>query len=249
MVAHPAVQGVALTGSERAGSSVAALAGKHLKKCILELGSRTRPYGQNQSRAVSPRDDSSCRMRWATGSSPSWANDAAPCNRVIRWMQTPHWGHYRRSKRHESSSSRCRTLCVRAPGWSRAGRAAREPRTQRYERIRRCHCSHRRDPEMRAFSEELFGPVAVVYRVSDVDEAVSLVNSSRYGLGATVIGRDEKPAQQVAERIETGMVWINEPTGTDPDLPFGGIKNSGFGRELSDLGILEFVNRKLIRSV
>lgn len=102
---------------------------------------------------------------------------------------------------------------------------------------------------MRAFSEELFGPVAVVYRVSDVDEAVSLVNSSRYGLGATVIGRDEKPAQQVAERIETGMVWINEPTGTDPDLPFGGIKNSGFGRELSDLGILEFVNRKLIRSV
>ena len=104
-------------------------------------------------------------------------------------------------------------------------------------------------PDMRAFEEELFGPVAVVYRVADEDEAVELANSTRFGLGGTVFGSDEARARAVADRIRSGMVWINHPTSTAPELPFGGIKSSGFGRELSDLGLFEFANRKLIRSV
>lgn len=102
-------------------------------------------------------------------------------------------------------------------------------------------------PGMRAYAEELFGPAAVVYRVADEDEAVALANDSQYGLGGSVFGADLDRARRVAERVETGMVWVNHPTSTQPDLPFGGIKRSGYGRELSRLGMQEFVNRKLVR--
>jgi len=101
-------------------------------------------------------------------------------------------------------------------------------------------------PKMRAFREELFGPIAVVYRVEDDDEAVSLANDSPYGLGGAVFGSDISRARAVASRIESGMVWINHPTSSEPELPFGGVKRSGYGRELSHLGIKEFANRKLI---
>jgi succinate-semialdehyde dehydrogenase/glutarate-semialdehyde dehydrogenase len=101
-------------------------------------------------------------------------------------------------------------------------------------------------PEMRAYHEELFGPVAVVYRVESDDEAIALANGSQYGLGGAVFGSDGEQAQAVADRLETGMVFINHPTASEPNLPFGGVKRSGFGRELSSLGILEFANRKLI---
>ncbi|MFI5806782.1 NAD-dependent succinate-semialdehyde dehydrogenase [Streptomyces sp. NPDC051561] len=102
-------------------------------------------------------------------------------------------------------------------------------------------------PGMRAYAEELFGPAAVVYRVADEDEAVALANDSQYGLGGSVFCADLERGRRVAERIETGMVWVNHPTSTQPDLPFGGIKRSGYGRELSQLGMREFVNRKLVR--
>jgi succinate-semialdehyde dehydrogenase/glutarate-semialdehyde dehydrogenase len=101
-------------------------------------------------------------------------------------------------------------------------------------------------PEMRAYTEELFGPVAVVYRVESDDEAIALANHSPYGLGGAVFGSDGNRAQALAERLESGMVFINHPTASEPNLPFGGVKRSGFGRELSHLGILEFANRKLI---
>lgn len=102
-------------------------------------------------------------------------------------------------------------------------------------------------PGMRAYAEELFGPAAVIYRVADEDEAIALANDSRYGLGGSVFCEDVERGRRVAERVETGMVWVNHPTSTQPDLPFGGIKRSGYGRELSKLGMQEFVNRKLVR--
>ncbi|MFE4856618.1 NAD-dependent succinate-semialdehyde dehydrogenase [Streptomyces sp. NPDC056670] len=102
-------------------------------------------------------------------------------------------------------------------------------------------------PGMRAYAEELFGPAAVIYRVADEDEAIALANDSQYGLGGTVFCADVERGRRVAERVETGMVWVNHPTSTQPDLPFGGIKRSGYGRELSKLGMREFVNRKLVR--
>ncbi|KOX02481.1 succinate-semialdehyde dehydrogenase [Streptomyces sp. NRRL B-3648] len=104
-------------------------------------------------------------------------------------------------------------------------------------------------PDMRAYREELFGPVAAVYRVADEDEAVALANTSPYGLGGAVFAADPERARGVADRLETGMVWINHPTASRPELPFGGISRSGYGRELGDVGIVEFANRKLVRYV
>jgi succinate-semialdehyde dehydrogenase/glutarate-semialdehyde dehydrogenase len=99
---------------------------------------------------------------------------------------------------------------------------------------------------MRVCREELFGPVAVVFRVRDDAEAVQLANTSGYGLGGAVFSSDTARARAVADQVESGMVWINHPTSSEPNLPFGGIKMSGYGRELSHIGIKEFANRKLV---
>ena len=102
-------------------------------------------------------------------------------------------------------------------------------------------------PENPAYREEFFGPVALFFRVKNEDEAVTLANDSEFGLGGCVFTRDVARGKRVASRVDTGMMFVNHPTWTTPDLPFGGIKNSGYGRELSSLGIQEFVNKKLVR--
>jgi succinate-semialdehyde dehydrogenase/glutarate-semialdehyde dehydrogenase len=102
-------------------------------------------------------------------------------------------------------------------------------------------------PENPAFREEFFGPVALLFRVKNEDAAVALANDSDFGLGGSVFTRDIARGKRVASRIDRGMVFINHPTWTAADLPFGGIKNSGYGRELSRMGIQEFVNKKLVR--
>jgi succinate-semialdehyde dehydrogenase/glutarate-semialdehyde dehydrogenase len=101
-------------------------------------------------------------------------------------------------------------------------------------------------PGMPAFDEETFGPVAGIVRVSDADEAVALANSSEYGLGANLWTRDEANGVRLARRIESGQVFINGMVASDPRLPFGGTKRSGYGRELSSFGIREFTNIKTI---
>jgi succinate-semialdehyde dehydrogenase/glutarate-semialdehyde dehydrogenase len=95
--------------------------------------------------------------------------------------------------------------------------------------------------------EEFFQPVALFFRVNDEDEAVALANDSESGLGGSVFTADGARGKRVAGRIDTGMVFINQPTWTSAELPFGGINNSGDGRELSSLGVHEFVNKKLVR--
>lgn len=102
-------------------------------------------------------------------------------------------------------------------------------------------------PDNPAFREEFFGPVALFFRVRNEDEAVVLANDSDFGLGGSVFTKDVARGKRVASRIDTGMMFVNHPTWTTPDLPFGGIKNSGYGRELSGMGIQEFVNKKLVR--
>jgi succinate-semialdehyde dehydrogenase/glutarate-semialdehyde dehydrogenase len=102
-------------------------------------------------------------------------------------------------------------------------------------------------PDNPAYRLEYFAPVAMVFRVKDDDEAVTIANDTPFGLGATLITKDVERGKRIAYQIESGMVFINETTTTAPELPFGGVKNSGYGRELSHLGIGEFVNRKLIR--
>jgi succinate-semialdehyde dehydrogenase/glutarate-semialdehyde dehydrogenase len=98
-----------------------------------------------------------------------------------------------------------------------------------------------------AFRDEFFGPVAMFFRVQDEDEAVALANDSDFGLGGSVFTKDVVRGMKVASRVETGMMFINNIDWTDPELPFGGIKESGYGRELGDMGIQEFVNKKLVR--
>jgi succinate-semialdehyde dehydrogenase/glutarate-semialdehyde dehydrogenase len=102
-------------------------------------------------------------------------------------------------------------------------------------------------PDNPAFREEFFGPVALFFRVKNEEEAVALANDSEFGLGGCVFTADVARGQRVASRVDTGMMFVNHPTWTTPDLPFGGIKNSGYGRELSSMGIQEFVNKKLVR--
>jgi len=101
--------------------------------------------------------------------------------------------------------------------------------------------------DMRAWHEELFGPAAVLHRVGSVDEAIRLANDSPYGLGGAVFTQDEAQAAYVADRLDVGMVGLNTTIRSAPDLPFGGVKNSGIGRELGRFGIDEFANKKLVR--
>ena len=102
-------------------------------------------------------------------------------------------------------------------------------------------------PENPAFRDEFFGPVAMFFRVKDEDEAISLANDSDFGLGGSVFTQDIERGRRVASRVDTGMMFINNISWSDAELPFGGVKDSGYGRELGDMGIQEFVNKKLVR--
>jgi len=102
-------------------------------------------------------------------------------------------------------------------------------------------------PENPAFREEFFGPVALFFRVKNEEAAIALANDSDFGLGGSVFTKDVERGKRLASRIDTGMMFINNISWSDAELPFGGIKNSGYGRELGDMGIQEFVNKKLVR--
>jgi succinate-semialdehyde dehydrogenase/glutarate-semialdehyde dehydrogenase len=105
------------------------------------------------------------------------------------------------------------------------------------------------EPGNPAFRDEFFGPVAMFFRVKDEDAAIALANDSDYGLGGSVFTKDLERGKRVASRVETGMMFINNISWSDADLPFGGIKDTGYGRELGNMGIQEFVNKKLVRYV
>ena len=95
------------------------------------------------------------------------------------------------------------------------------------------------------YYQELFGPVATVYRVESDEEAIELANNTQYGLGGAVFSQDEARARRLAQQIDAGMVNVNTPAGEGPEIPFGGVKNSGYGRELGPYGMDEFVNKRL----
>jgi succinate-semialdehyde dehydrogenase/glutarate-semialdehyde dehydrogenase len=260
VIAHPHVRGVTLTGSERAGASVAEIAGRNLKKSVLELGGSD-PF------IVLDADDMGSTVKAATMG--RMQNTGQACIAAKRFIVTDDIyddfvGGLQQAFATFQPGDPADPSTTLAPLSSE--RAAQDLAAQIQDAIDKGATvlagGGRPDhdgafveptlltdvtPEMRAYREELFGPAAVVYRVANEDEAVELANNSDYGLGGTVFSGDLDRARGVAERLEAGMVWVNQPTGSSPELPFGGVKRSGYGRELSELGMFEFANRRLMR--
>jgi len=253
------VQGVALTGSEKAGGIVAAQAAKKLKKATLELGG-------NDVFVV--LDDSDLEKAVKVGVQARLQNAGQVCTAAKRFIihekvadafLSKFTDAFREVKLGDpldesttlgplSSKDAVDTLtkqvdeAVKNGAKVHVGGKPVEHQGNFFEPTILTHIS-RDNP---AYFEEFFGPVAQVYVVKDDDEIVKLANDSHYGLGGAIFSQNIERAKRLASRIETGMVYINSLTDTAAELPFGGVKRSGFGRELSDLGIKEFVNQKLV---
>ncbi|UOY03344.1 NAD-dependent succinate-semialdehyde dehydrogenase [Blastococcus sp. PRF04-17] len=260
IIADPRVQGVSLTGSERAGAAVAAEAGRHLKKVVLELG----------------------------GSDPMLVLDTADLDRTVKVAVESRMGNTGQAcnapKRmivlcdlyDEFVDKLTRQMAEFTPGDPTdpattlaplSSDAAAERLVEQIESAVRQGATlrtggHRVErpgayveptvltdvtPEMDVYRQELFGPVALVFQAEDEDDAVRLANDTPFGLGAGVFSEDRGRAARVGSRIDAGMVYVNQAGGSQADLPFGGIKRSGVGRELGPLGIEEFMNKKVIR--
>lgn len=259
LIADPRVQGVSLTGSERAGAVVGALAGRHLKKCVLELG------GSDPYIVLDAEDPAeAARTAWAT----RMYNMGQACNSNKRMIVS--------ADIHDAFVAELVSLAeAMKPGEAAdedptvftplSSRGAAEGLAEQVERARQQgatvhvggtvtdEAGARFAPavitgvtsEMDAYREELFGPVAVVYKVESADEALALANDSQYGLGGAVFSQDEAQAERIARQLEVGMANVNTPAGEGAEIPFGGVKRSGFGRELGPLGMDEFVNKQM----
>ncbi|CAN5616856.1 NAD-dependent succinate-semialdehyde dehydrogenase [soil metagenome] len=262
MIASPALQGVSLTGSERAGSAVGELAGRHMKKAVLELG------GSDPFIVLPGADVDSATSAAVAG---RFGNAGQVCTSSKRMIvessvfdeflagfvaKAGQWqlGDPTRpdTKLGPMASLAARTdlvgqvqdavakgATVHLGGEVPDGPGAFYPATVLTGVT----------PEMRAYREELFGPVAVLYQVDSVDDAIAMANDSPYGLGSAVFTGDLDQADDVANRLDVGMVGVNTTVKSAPDLPFGGVKNSGIGRELGRFGLDEFANKKLVRTL
>ena len=260
VIDDPRIKGVALTGGVEAAKSIAARAGQNLKKTTMELGG-------SDAFIVLEDADLDKTVAWAV-----WAkmnNTGQCCVAAKRFIVV--------DKLADLFLQKFRTaLALLKPGDPMDKATTLGPLSteaallQLLEQVKRAAAQgatlimggKRIDrpgsfmeatiltnikPDNPAYREEFFGPVALFFRVKNEEEAVALANDSDFGLGGSVFTKDVPRGKRLARRIDTGMVFINHPTCTTPDLPFGGIKNSGYGRELSSLGIQEFVNKKLIR--
>lgn len=262
VIEDPRVQGASLTGSEGAGQAVGETAGKNLKKVVLELGG---------SDPFIVLDDADLETTVEAAVVARVANTGQACTAGKRFIvQDAVYDDFLKGFTEQMaalepgdpadpgttlgplSSDQAVDDLVELIDDAASNGAKVETGGKRIDRpgaYVEATVITGVTPEARAYAEELFGPVAVVYRVKDDAEAIELANDSPFGLGGAVFGADPDRARGVAEQIETGMVWINHPTASKAELPFGGIKRSGVGRELSNLGIQEFVNKKLIRQL
>ncbi len=259
IVSDKRVQGVSLTGSEPAGASVAAIAGKNLKRSVLELGG-------NDAFIVLEDADLESTVKLAVQGRT--VNAGQSCVASKRFIVVESVAHEFMSAFKEQMAA----LKLGDPmdeSTTLAPLSTEDAAVKLLEQVQSTIDAgatvvlggDRPDregayfnptiltditPDMPTYDQELFGPVASVYVVKDESAAIKLANDSSYGLGGSVFTSDMERGRRVAEQVETGMMFINQPTKSQAELPFGGIKNSGYGRELSHLGILEFVNKKLI---
>ncbi|WP_417364735.1 NAD-dependent succinate-semialdehyde dehydrogenase [Glutamicibacter arilaitensis] len=260
MIADWRIAGVSLTGSERAGSAVAELAGRHLKKVVLELG------GSDPFLVLDPADLDATVKHAVIG---RMGNAGQACNAAKRFVVSEK--HYEQfvqkftgalqgiepgdpAKANTflgplSSLAAAQQLAAKVDDAVAAGAVVLTGGKQLdgesafFEPTVLAGVT----AEMDIYHEELFGPVAMVFRAESEEHAVQIANDSSFGLGASVHTADLEQAWRVADLLEAGMVYINEASGTSAELPFGGVKRSGIGRELGKYGMEEFVNRKLIR--
>ena len=257
VIADPRVRGVSLTGSERAGAAVAEIAGRNLKKVVLELGGSD-PF------IVLGSDDLDTVVESAV--SARLDNTGQSCNAAKRFivvddLYEPFLEKFTAALTAVEPGDPTLEDTPIGPLSSTLAADRLEDQVKRaVEGGAKIVAGGKRDgnffeptvlteitPENPAYGEELFGPVASVYRVGSEEEAVRLANDTSYGLGSYVMTNDEEQAARVADQLDTGMVYVNIVGADGAELPFGGTKRSGFGRELGRLGADEFVNKKLIR--
>jgi len=255
------IQGVSLTGSERAGAAVAAAAGKNLKRSVLELGGND-PFIVLEDADLDAVVEMAVKGRMV--------NTGQSCVAAKRFIVVESLAHdflsAFKSKLADmklgdpieedtevgplSTESAADNLDKQVQSAINAGATVvlGGDRPDRKGAFFNPTILTDVTPDMPTYDQELFGPVATVYVVKDEAAAIKLANDSSYGLGGSVYTKDIERGRKVAEQVDTGMMFINQPTQSQADLPFGGTKNSGYGRELSHLGILEFVNKKLIHT-
>ena len=257
VIADPRVQAVSLTGSGRAGAAVAEVAGRHLKKVVLELGGSD-PF------LVLATDDLDAVVEAAVGGRIENAGQA--CNAAKRFvvvdeLYEPFLEKFTAALTKVQAGDPTSPDTAMGPLSSVAAAERLEGQVKRAtEQGATLVAGGGRDgtffqttvltgltPDNDAYHEEFFGPVAAVYRVATEEEAVQLANDTPYGLGSYVFTNDPEQALRVADQIDAGMVFVNVVGAEGAELPFGGVKGSGFGRELGRYGADEFVNKKMIR--
>jgi succinate-semialdehyde dehydrogenase/glutarate-semialdehyde dehydrogenase len=259
VIDDPRIKGVALTGSVEAGKSVAGRAGQNLKKSTMELGG-------SDAFIVLEDADLDQTVKWAV-----WGkmNNTGQCcvaakrfivveelaDRFLGKFQTALAALKPGDPMDEtttlgplSTEAALVQLLAQVEGAVAKGATLvmGGKRIDRPGAFMQATILTNIKPDNPAFREEFFGPVALFFRVKNEDEAVALANDSDFGLGGSVFTKNVARGKRVASRVDTGMMFVNHPTWTKPDLPFGGIKDSGYGRELSSMGIQEFVNKKLV---
>jgi len=259
IIADPRVQGVALTGSEGAGSAVAEQAGKYIKKSTLELGGND---------VFIVLDDADLEKAIKIGCQARVNNSGQVCTAAKRFIL------------HEKIADEFKAGMLKAfqelkigdpldPETTLAPLSSADALEKLTKQVDKAvahgatvltggkpieHAGNFYEPTILenisrdnpAWYEEFFGPVAQIYVAKDEDEIVSIANDSHYGLGGVIHSQDIERAKKLASRVETGMIWINWFTDTAPELPFGGIKNSGYGHELSIDGFREFTQKRLV---
>lgn len=259
VISHRHIRGVSLTGSEPAGVAVAASAGKNIKRSVLELGGND-PFIILEDADLEATVEQAIKGRMVnTGQSCVAAKRFIVVEPIAKKFLAGLKKGMAKLKMGDpmdeatevgplSSEDAAGRLQKQVTSSLRAGAKALigGDRPDRKGAYFNPTILTGVTPDNPTFDDELFGPVATVYIVKNEDEAIALANRSSYGLGGSVHSKDIARAKRVAEQIDTGMVFINQSTKSQAELPFGGTKNSGYGRELSHLGILEFVNKKLI---
>lgn len=259
VIADPRIRAVTLTGSETAGRQVAATAGAHLKKTVLELG------GSDPFIVLEDAD-----LDWAVqqGVASRYLNAGQSCIAAKRFIvvesvadefvarfktavqklrggdpmhETTTLAPMAREDLRDELHQQVQRS-IEAGAVAVAGCAAVEGVGAYYQASILDHVK----PGMAAWSEELFGPVAIIIRAKDEGDAITIANGSDFGLGGSVWTQNSERGERVARQVQSGAVFVNGMVKSDPRLPFGGVKNSGYGRELSYHGMMEFVNQKTV---